>query len=397
MVETYLPFRNGTYVQVTQGNRNTDPNATHHSSTNSAWAYDFNLAAGDIDEGSEIVAASAGIVAKIKEDTPNDWTGESQRGKQTDNHIVLALPDGTCDAYLHIQQNSVSEAALTVGSQVARGQRIARLGKTGYCFGAHLHFQRQKCGQGHCGPFPCTQNRIQPSIQLVFPEFGVPYNVPSTDHVSIAGRWFTSRNTPQASSSLKDALQANLTQRASSLLLPASSSFAAMAQQQALGAALSAVRKGTAPSGQAYAYQVFEGDTLYLPLDPAGETNWNDVRRMTDLLRPIAPAPGYENDWESFRQTILALAQPANRLARWLWEQTYANAGLTFNDKWASHWFALGQAGAAPLGAPLGGGPQAGQYLVTVGGTNYWAELYARDAIYWPEGQYRNIQRLSAL
>lgn len=398
-METFLPFREGTYVQVTQGNRNPDPTSTHNPNSNCAWAYDFNLAAGDIDEGSEILAASAGIVAKIKEDTPNDWTGESQKGKQTDNHIVIALPDGTCDAYLHLQQNSVSEFGLRVGSQVARGQKIGRMGKTGYCFGAHLHFQRQRCAQGQCTPTACTQNRIQPSIQVVFPEFGVPGNVPSTDHIHIANRWFVSRNTLQSAPlpTLKGELQAIASQRASGLLIPAGLSFTNLAQQRGLGAPLSAVTRRTGPDGLPYAVQVFELDTLYLPLSPSGATNWNDVRRMTDLLRPIAPGPGHENDWEAFRQMILALAQPAHKMGRWLWEQTYANVGLTFNDKWASHWFAIGQVGTNPLGAPLGGGPQGGQYLLTVGGVNYWAEVYARDVIYWQEAQYRYIHRLSAL
>jgi hypothetical protein len=44
--------------------------------------------------------------------------------------------------------------------------------------------------------------------------------------------------------------------------------------------------------GQRYAVQVFALDTLYTPLAPVeSETNWGDVRRLSDLMLQATPAP----------------------------------------------------------------------------------------------------------
>jgi hypothetical protein len=44
--------------------------------------------------------------------------------------------------------------------------------------------------------------------------------------------------------------------------------------------------------GQRYAVQVFALDTLYTPLAPVeSETNWGDVRRLSDLILQATPAP----------------------------------------------------------------------------------------------------------
>jgi hypothetical protein len=49
-------------------------------------------------------------------------------------------------------------------------------------------------------------------------------------------------------------------------------------------------------AGKLYAVQVFALDTLYTPIADDGETNWGDVRRLSDLLRQLptnaaSPAP----------------------------------------------------------------------------------------------------------
>jgi len=45
-------------------------------------------------------------------------------------------------------------------------------------------------------------------------------------------------------------------------------------------------------AGKQYAVQVFALDTLYTPIAPVeAETNWGDVRRLSDLLRAAAPPP----------------------------------------------------------------------------------------------------------
>lgn len=58
-----------------------------------------------------------------------------------------------------------------------------------------------------------------------------------------------------------------------------------------LGSPLDESRRITV-NGQDYVIQAFAFDTLYTPLAPnESDTNWNDVRRLNDLLHPPAPQP----------------------------------------------------------------------------------------------------------
>lgn len=82
--------------------------------------YGIDLAA---EEGSDIVAAADGTVYKISFDAANG------------NYIVLAHENGELTYYLHCKEITAKE-----GDRVARGDKIATVGKTGLATGPVLHF-----------------------------------------------------------------------------------------------------------------------------------------------------------------------------------------------------------------------------------------------------------------
>lgn len=93
-------------------------------------AYDF-----DIPIGSEVVAARAGVVRRVREDLPD--TGDSREPGQH-NNILIEHDDGTVAFYGHLKQNGV---VVQVGQHVTQGQRIAASGNSGNTLGEpHLHF-----------------------------------------------------------------------------------------------------------------------------------------------------------------------------------------------------------------------------------------------------------------
>jgi hypothetical protein len=344
-----LPFIKGTEVAITQGN-----NSPYSHYGKATYAFDFSL--GTQDEGTQLVAAAAGTVALVKEDTPNsECGGEAFAAKG--NYLVIRHDDGFCDLYLHIMHGSVSEFGLTAGAQVARGQPIARLGKTGYTnCRAHLHFQRQYCGPTYW----------QQSIPLAFAD------VPG-DGVPKEGHHYVSGNEPDQAGSLQDVLQAETAAQFSSLLLPARA-LLATARLHDLGAPLSFLSRLSAADGRQYFCQVFELDTLYVHIAaPGSQTDWDDVRRMSALL-----LQNHNDDW--------GMA---------LWRHTYSSAGVEYRPTWASHQYALNQLAIRPLGAPLGGGASNGTHIFNVGGKRFEAEVYARDTIYWAPPNWGDIKRLS--
>lgn len=350
-----LPFPKGTRAYCTQGNNNTAPGASHSPGSKAAYAFDFSLAPGNADEGELIIAASGGTVAMFREDTPDYVTGYAGRGRG--NYLVIRHTDGTCDVYMHLKQGSVSEFGMSVGTPVRQGQPICRLGKTGFCFGAHLHFQRQVCGASY----------YEQSILTPFED--VAGGIPQQGNSYISQNELKEEEEPLT---LKQALEEITTQRADSLLNP-SHALQTVALQQALGAPLSGVSLLTGPDSLQYHVQIFERDTLYLraapPIDAA------NVKRMSQRLTADANDP-----W-----------------GLQLWRHTYSNVGVEFQPRWSSHQFVLSELDQAPLGAPLGGGTTNGVHTQTIEGKHYEAEVYVNDTIYWVAGIWGDIRRLSQL
>jgi murein DD-endopeptidase MepM/ murein hydrolase activator NlpD len=75
--------------------------------------------------GTPLVAAQGGVVQHV------DYEGRAG------NYIVIALPDGTSEAYMHMAEPSPLEQ----GDAVAAGQPIGNVGDTGDAEGCHLHFE----------------------------------------------------------------------------------------------------------------------------------------------------------------------------------------------------------------------------------------------------------------
>jgi hypothetical protein len=89
-------------------------------------AYDFLIPIGQT-----IVAARAGVVRQVKEDSPDDGRGTDH------NHIMIEHEDGTVGFYAHLKQMGV---LVSVGENVESGQSIALAGHSGTTDVVHLHF-----------------------------------------------------------------------------------------------------------------------------------------------------------------------------------------------------------------------------------------------------------------
>jgi murein DD-endopeptidase MepM/ murein hydrolase activator NlpD len=89
-------------------------------------AYDFLIPIGD-----PVVAARAGVVRQVKDDSPDDGQGTDH------NHVMVEHADGTVGFYAHLKQGGV---LVQVGETVAAGQTIALAGHSGTPDVVHLHF-----------------------------------------------------------------------------------------------------------------------------------------------------------------------------------------------------------------------------------------------------------------
>jgi len=140
-----LPFECGRSVPVTQGN-----NTSFSHNGSSAWAFDFGVPL-----NTPIVAAAAGVVVSVRLPTgPGDacYSGGGSGCVNLANSVTIDHGDGSNTIYVHINSASVS-----VGQSVARGERVALSGNTGWSTGPHLHYQRMTdCGSWWCNSIPTT-------------------------------------------------------------------------------------------------------------------------------------------------------------------------------------------------------------------------------------------------
>ncbi len=89
-------------------------------------AYDFLIPIGDT-----VVAARAGVVRQVKEDSPDNGMGSDH------NHVMVEHADGSVGFYAHLKQGDV---LVEVGENVEAGQTIALAGHSGTTDVVHLHF-----------------------------------------------------------------------------------------------------------------------------------------------------------------------------------------------------------------------------------------------------------------
>lgn len=90
-------------------------------------AYDFAMPI-----GRDVLAARAGVVRGLRQDSPDDGRGAGRH-----NYVFVEHEDGTVAFYAHLMQDSV---VVSVGDEVEAGTVIARSGNSGLTGGPHLHF-----------------------------------------------------------------------------------------------------------------------------------------------------------------------------------------------------------------------------------------------------------------
>lgn len=120
-----FPFAHGTKHRVTQG---FNGSFTHFGENQ--YALDF-----DLEEGTEIYAARAGIVVQVKEDS--NVGGRGVEYGPYGNYIMVMHDDGTFGNYVHLRRNG---AIVEPQERVQAGQLIGYSGNTGRSSGPHLHF-----------------------------------------------------------------------------------------------------------------------------------------------------------------------------------------------------------------------------------------------------------------
>ena len=92
--------------------------------------------------GTPVHAARDGVVVLV-EDSHDAGCAHEDCGRFA-NFVVVLHSDGTTGEYFHLEHGS---AQVRVGEPVARGQRLARSGNTGFSTAPHLHFGVYRTGQ----------------------------------------------------------------------------------------------------------------------------------------------------------------------------------------------------------------------------------------------------------
>jgi murein DD-endopeptidase MepM/ murein hydrolase activator NlpD len=97
---------------------------------NPKFAIDFNMGGGDADRYKPVVASAAGTA-----------TVYHKAGKGYGTYVVINHGGGWSTLYAHLQ-----DAQVKSGQKVAKGQRIARVGKSGQQPTSHLHYEQRLNG-----------------------------------------------------------------------------------------------------------------------------------------------------------------------------------------------------------------------------------------------------------
>lgn len=147
-----LPWTAGLSYRVSRAHGDTGGH-----SGDSYWAWDFAMPV-----GTPILAAHDGVVRKARA-VGNQGCCSPSCGEYA-NYVVIDRGDGTESLYLHL-----SDALVSVGQEVTRGDLIAKSGESGYACGAHLHFQMQESPSGGG-----TSYQYNTSVEDFFHDTGEP-------------------------------------------------------------------------------------------------------------------------------------------------------------------------------------------------------------------------------
>lgn len=119
-----LPFRSEIAFKLTQGYNG---KFSHQSKK----ALDFTMPI-----GTEIVAARAGTIIDLKEDSNSGCA--KPKCLESANYITVLHKDGSFAQYYHLKQDGVK---IALSDTVEQGELIGYSGNTGFTSGAHLHFE----------------------------------------------------------------------------------------------------------------------------------------------------------------------------------------------------------------------------------------------------------------
>lgn len=144
-----LPYKKGQTYEVSQS-----CNGSYSHTGHGKYAIDF-----DMPTGTPILAARAGRVVDIKQDSNRG--GEGEEYENDGNYVTILHDDATLGHYFHLHPNTVGVA---LGQEISAGELIGRAGNTGYSSGPHLHFEVVEV---HLGEQP-KDDPHQISVPIVF-------------------------------------------------------------------------------------------------------------------------------------------------------------------------------------------------------------------------------------
>ncbi len=90
----------------------------------------------DMPIGTLVYSSRTGVVKETKENSK--LGGANKKFLKHANKVIIEHDDGTKALYAHLAYNSLR---VKKGQRVARGLPIGRSGCSGWCDGAHLHFE----------------------------------------------------------------------------------------------------------------------------------------------------------------------------------------------------------------------------------------------------------------
>jgi murein DD-endopeptidase MepM/ murein hydrolase activator NlpD len=94
-----------------------------------------------VPDGTNVLAANDGRIVEFEES--HDVWGNDPNFMDQVNHVSIlhqSMLGTEISQYCHLEKGSISHFGLKVGSKVKAGQPIAKVGKTGWTEGDHLHF-----------------------------------------------------------------------------------------------------------------------------------------------------------------------------------------------------------------------------------------------------------------
>jgi hypothetical protein len=168
---------------VTQGN-NSYPT---HRGLSARFAWDFSAVNADgetrvgnsrsnrdfLSFGQEVLAPADGRVVALENNEPDNEPFHRDDSPHSGNYVIIEHAPGELSSLGHLQKGSIE---VKVGDTVQRGQRIARVGNSGYTALPHLHFSFIGLYKGDRISFPARFSKyfVLRNEERVPVEQGVP-------------------------------------------------------------------------------------------------------------------------------------------------------------------------------------------------------------------------------